>query len=455
MTTSTSTPDFVLRGGTVVQPKVGTRIADVAVASGKITAVTAPGEAPSSDWEIEATGLHVFPGVVDPHVHIGLGNGLSEYETDSGAAILGGVTTAFYILIEAGPYQKAVPEHLEAATASHVDFAYHATLMTPAHVAELEVLSETYGIRSFKYYMSFRGDEGAYMGVEGTDDGVFYEILKSVSSVGGVLAVHPENIEIVWKLREELMRKARDDLNAWNDSRPPFVEAEALRRASFLGTKTNCDLYFVHVSSAEAVDGLLDSRSAFGRERLHAETCPHYLTHTSNDPIGPLGKVNPPLRTEADQHRLWDSLLDGTIDTIGSDHVGRRRSAKQGSIWDASAGFPGMSTILPVLITEGYHRRGLSLERIAELTAFNPSKIFGVGHLKGDIRPGLDADLAVVDLTLERKADPSSLGTYSDYSLYQERDLAGWPRYTFVRGQLAQENGVLARDPGGGIYIRR
>ena len=158
--------------------------------------------------------------------------------------------------------------------------------------------------------------------------------------------------------------------------------------------------------------------------------------------------------SKIDKAKLWESLFDGTIDTVGSDHVGRKSSTKQGSIWDASAGFPGMATILPVLISEGYYQRGLPLQRIAELTAYTPSRIFGIGSRKGDIRPGFDADLAVVDLALERKADPIALGTHSDYSLYQDRTLKGWPRYTFLRGELAQENGTLMREPGGGRYVR-
>lgn len=447
---------FVLSGGTVVQPRIGTYAADVVVSDGRISAVTSPGEAPSGDRMIDVSGLHIFPGVVDPHVHIGLGNGLAEYESDSGAGAIGGVTTGFYILIDPGSYSTAVREHLEqASTTSHIDFAYHATLMTAEHVTEVPVLAQEHGIKSFKYYMSFRGDEGAYMGVEGTDDGIFYEILQAVSSVDGVLAVHPENIEIVWKLRKYLQESGRDDLAAWHESRPPFVEAEAVRRASFLGSKTNCSLYFVHISSADAADAVRDSRRSFPGHPLYAETCPHYLTHTTSDPIGPLGKVNPPLREEGDLDVLWDSILDGTIDTVGSDHVGRKAEKKQGSIWDASAGFPGMPTILPVLITEGHHQRGLSLEQIAELTAQTPSRIFGVGSRKGDLRPGFDADLAVVDLHSERSVDPAALGTYSDYSLYQDRALKGWPRYTFIRGELAQEDGKLMRESGEGRYIRR
>ena len=153
--------------------------------------------------------------------------------------------------------------------------------------------------------------------------------------------------------------------------------------------------------------------------------------------------MNPPLREADDQDALWDSLRDGTLDTVASDHVGRLRETKAGSIWSASAGFPGIPTILPALIQEGHHKRQLPLERIAELTALHPGRIFGVGGRKGDIRAGFDADLAIVDLDWERTPNAAELGTFSNYSLYEDRPLRGWPRYAFSRGRLIQQDGAF------------
>jgi len=448
--------DLVLRGGTVVQPSVGTFLADVAVSDGKIAAIVEPGTDLASKQVEDVSGLHIFPGGVDPHAHIGAGGGLDEIEPDTGSAALGGVTTTFYILIDSGDYLATTPAYIEAINSkSRVDVSFHATLMTDGHITSLPALAERFGITSFKYYMSFRGDEGLYLGVEGTDDGIFYDVLNAVANIDGILAVHPENIEIVWRLRESLQHQGVDGLQAWDASRPAFVEAEALQRAAYLAVETGCRIYFVHISSRAALDALVSSRDMHPGHSLHAETCPHYLTHFASDPLGSLGKVNPPLRNRDDGEALWEAIASGVIDTLGSDHVGRRREKKTGSIWEASAGFPGLATTLPVLLSAGYHERGIPLHRIAEVNALAPARIFGLSSRKGDIRVGLDADLAVVDLQWERLPTAEVLGTWADYSLYETTPLKGWPRQTYVRGEMVQRDGTLVPGPNAGRYVPR
>lgn len=438
-------------GAQVVQPGSGVVRAEIGIADGRIVLLAAPGTALDADETIDAGGLHVFPGAIDPHAHIGLGGGLDEFEPDTGAAAKGGVTTVLYILIESGSYLEALARHDEVASRSaHVDYGYHLTLMSDSHIAELARLRDEWEVRSYKYYMSFRGDEGAYMGVSGTDDGAFYTILEAVSAIGGILMVHPENIEVVWRLRDKVKASGADDLAAWDASRPAFVEAEALHRAAVLASQTGCPLYFVHVSSGDALDALRVARARYPDLPLVGETCPHYLTHSSSSPVGVMGKVNPPLRPERDVEAIRAALADGTIDTIGSDHVGRRRSAKQGDIWRASAGFPGMPTLLPVALSYGYHRLSLPLERIAELTSLNPARTFGLADRKGRILPGFDADLAIVDLQASRRPSADDLGTWSDYSLYETEELRGWPVHTLVRGELVVRSGELIGRPGFG-----
>jgi dihydropyrimidinase len=186
-----------------------------------------------------------------------------------------------------------------------------------------------------------------------------------------------------------------------------------------------------------------------------AETCPQYLTHTSDMPIGSLGKVNPPLRSDRDREALWEAIADGLIDTIGSDHVPRRRERKTGSIWTASAGFPGTATILPLLLSEGHHKRKVPLTRIVEMCSTNPARAFGLHPRKGSLAPGADADLAIVDLSLERTASADLLGGHSDYSLYEDRVLRGWPVLTMVRGEIVMQDGKVVGPGGHGEYLRR
>lgn len=448
--------DLVLRNGSVVRAREGVFRADIGVSDGRIAVIAQTGADLDAVDEVDVSGLHVLPGAVDPHAHIGMGGGMDEYAPDTAAAAIGGVTSVFYILMHSGSYVEQVGEHLAAAEGTaNIDFAYHLTLMSDEHLTELDELRARWGINSFKYFMSFRGNEGAYLGVEGTDDGQFYEILTAVAKRNGVLAVHPENIEIVWKLRDRLMTSGREDLPAWNESRPAFTEAESIARAAYLAAQVGCATYFVHCSSEEALTAISNARAQFPDTPLYAETCPHFLTHHEGSDVGVLGKVNPPLRTPSDNAALWDQLVDGSIDTVGSDHVGRRRERKAGSLWTASAGFPGLPTTLPVLLSEGHLRRGVPLERIVDVTARRPSEILGLGNRKGDIRVGLDADLAVVDLSWTRRPTADRLGTWSDYSLYEETELTGWPRYTFLRGQLLQHDGQWRAPAGIGKHLGR
>jgi dihydropyrimidinase len=188
--------------------------------------------------------------------------------------------------------------------------------------------------------------------------------------------------------------------------------------------------------------------------KIYVETCPHYLTHDENSPLGGIGKANPPFRSADDVAAMWEGLADGSIDVVASDHVPRKRSTKEVGIWKASQGFPGTATILPVLLHEGFHRGRLSLERIAAVLCAAPAAIFNMPQ-KGVLQAGRDADLTIVDLECVRSVDPAALGSYSDYSLYEGQALRGWPVTAILRGEIIMDDGRVTRDGGYGRYIRR
>jgi dihydropyrimidinase len=189
---------------------------------------------------------------------------------------------------------------------------------------------------------------------------------------------------------------------------------------------------------------------------VHIETCPHYLTHDIGWSGGDVGKINPPLREASDRERLWLALRNGEIDTVATDHVHRDISAKAGGIWAASPGCPGLETLLPVLLSEGHHKRGLSLERIAAVAATNPAGIMGLGHAKGSIAVGLDADLALVDVDAEWTLQRGDVVSSAGYSIYEGHRFKGRVRHAFVRGQaVLRDDALVDSAVGHGRYMRR
>jgi dihydropyrimidinase len=341
-----------------------------------------------------------------------------------------------------------------ADTGSYIDFAFHFGAVAREHIAEINRYVGELGIPSFKIFMTSRQDEMSYAGLPGIDDGFIYELFEGLSAFPGTILIpHPENIEVVWVLRKRLMDEGREDLAAWTESRPAFVEAEAVSRVLHFGEATGCGVYIPHLSSKAALEVVKDHRARFSK--IYVETCTHYLTHTTDTEIGVVGKVNPPLRVEEDVEALWEGIADGTIDTIGSDHVPRTFDKKRGNIWEASAGFPGVPTMLPVMLSEGVNKRGLSLERLVEVMCYNPARILGLYPRKGTTRVGSDADLTVVDLDLEKEVKGADLETAAGYSIYEGWRLKGWPVLTMVRGQVVMKDGKIVGEEGHGTYLPR
>jgi len=358
-------------------------------------------------------------------------------------------------LIQPQPYADVFARMNEAATGNaRVNYAFHFALMNEAHAEELPTYISKYGVTSFKFFMSFRGEEGAYLGVQGVDDGLLYRIMSILGKYpGSLLCPHAENIEIVWHLRSSLAGSGRDDLAAWEETRPPLVEAEAIQRVLFLSRVTNCRVYIVHLSSAEGL--AVASRERANGLSMYLETCPHYLVLDKDSELGPVAKVNPPVRSREDCRVLWRALLDGTIDVLASDHVVRPRTAKQGGIWKASPGFPGVATSLPILLSEGVNARGLSIERVVDLMSTTPARVFGMYPRKGAIVPGADADLTVVDLAHEEQVEGARLGPATGYSPYDGLRLKGWPVMTIIGGNIVMRDRQLAGEDSVGQYVRR
>jgi dihydropyrimidinase len=301
-------------------------------------------------------------------------------------------------------------------------------------------------------------------------DELMSSIIEEASKVHSTVLVHAEDPVIC---ADHIKRKSESkamsatmktttstnssSLKTWSDCRPSTSsEAESIKKIAVIGRKYGSNLYFVHIGSTAALDAILAEKEK-GNSNFYIETCPHYLTHTTEfEKL--TGKVVPPIRSKSDVQSMWSALKNGIIDTIGTDHVANRLSMKMGSgdIWSALAGFPGIATMLPVLLSKGVNENRITMEQVAETTSYNAARIFGMYPKKGTIQPDSDADLTIVDLDLQQKVTPDLLQSYSDYTIYDGWTLQGWPVLTMVRGEVIMEKGsVNSESLGHGKFVGR
>ncbi len=457
--------DLVIRGGRVVFPD-GVVQADVAASDGRIAAIGAPGSIGGAGRVIEADGLHVFPGIVDPHVHLQTFQDPFDVnvETETRNAAIGGVTTMIPTLLNREDASVSFLDYFPWAKRaveerSLIDAAFGAVIGTSKQIEELPRMARECGICSYKFYMAYTKDEAAVFGILAVDDAQFLDGLRTVREIGrpAMAMVHAENMSIIHNLKARYIEAGRDDLKAWTDARPDLAEEEATRRAIWYCKETGSRLYIVHMTIGRGVQWVRDAQAA-GVDVI-AETCPHYLVLSKydNDKVGSLGKVNPPLRDEQSQRLLWEGLRDGTVTCLGSDHstVVPKADKVNTSIWDAVPGFPGMGMLLPIMLSEGYHRGRISLEQLAGVLCRNNAQVYGIYPRKGAIRVGSDADFALVDLERERVVTPDYMQSAADWGLYDGWNLKGWPVATIVRGEVVMRDGQIAGSPAHGTYVAR
>jgi dihydropyrimidinase len=459
--------DVLITNACAVIPKVGIVDTSIMIEDGKIKALTKSVDNISASRRVDARGKYVLPGAIDPHVHYGVYTPINEAAgTESRSAAVGGVTTMIRMLRLYDSYRN-VTKQLKASMGNHyIDYSIHASILRQEQVKEIAYLKEL-GINSLKIYMNLGADVNhIYMdlepGTQGVKEGevdMTDELLSEIVREGSphsTILVHAENPAICSEHMHEAKKKGLTGLKAWSDCRPPSSEAESVAKISELGRKFGSNLYFAHIGSTAALDAILAQRQK-GSSNYYIETCPHYLTHTVDFP-NVTGKVLPPIRSKSDLQSMWSALRNGLVDTIGTDHVANRLEMKMGNrdLWSALAGFPGVATMLPVLLSYGVNQDRIHLEKVAEVTSYNTARIFGMYPKKGTIQEGSDADLTIVDLDIEKKVTPDLLQSYSDYTIYDGRMLKGWPVMTMVRGIIVMENGqVDNKAMGHGEFVPR
>lgn len=448
--------DLYLKNGRFIS-ETGEYYGGLLIHDGKIAQLVAGTTAVSAHQEIDLHGHTVLPGLVDNHVHFNEpGREHWEgYTSGSMAAAAGGITTVMEMPLNATPptIDQRNLDHKQQAVSDKavVDYALWGGLVDD-NVADLADLHAN-GVIGFKGFMSSSGVDFARI-----NDDVLYAGLREAARLGNLVAVHAENEHVTALLGAELRAAGRIDRAAWSESRPPAAELEALKRAIYWAGVTNGRLHIVHVTLAAGMQAAQAAKEA--GVRVTVETCPHYLYFDEADfiRIGPAAKCAPPLRHRDEVEALWDCVLHGLVDTIASDHSPCPWADKEpgmADIWQAWGGISGVQTLLPVLLTEGVHKRGLTLPDLVRLTSANPARIFGLYPRKGSLLPGADADLVVVDLDAEWVLRGADLFYKHPYSAYVGCRFKGQVQQTLVRGQTVYENGRFPVAPGYGQLLRR
>ena len=457
--------DLIVTGGTVVTAE-RSFAADVAISDGRISALgeglaaAHPG-APALD----ATGLLVLPGCVDVHTHVRLPSDdePERFYQDSVAAAFGGTTTflAFNnpgtgISDEGSASLMGGLREFRARTAgeSAVDFGLSAVItgQQPDPVAELPALIEA-GVPTAKAFMvyDFR-----------LPDERLLAALQAMGRHGGMLQVHCENATVIDALVARALERGEVACRHHALTRPTYAEAEATHRAIALAQAAEASVYVVHLSCADALAEVLAAKARGWP--VYAETCPHYLAFTDarydNADESEVIKsvISPPLRSEADRQALWLGLGAGGLDLVATDHVADRlvveKQVPAPPFPQISNGAPGIETLLAVVYAEGVARGRISTERMVDLLATTPARLFGLGS-KGAVERGRDADLVLFDPRARRSISQVDLHHTSDFTPYEGTPVNGAVRAVLLRGELVVRDGVFSGRRGAGRYLER
>jgi len=481
--------DLLIKNVRVVRPDASSvEDADIAISGEKFSQIGRNLPAGEAKSVYDGRGWLAFPGVVDAHMHTGIYSPLEEDAvSESRAAAQGGVTTSLnyfrtgqYYLNRGGPYGDFFPEVLKVSAGRfHVDYGFHLAPMDSAHIREIPSLIAKHGVSSFKIFM-FYGSHGLHgrsdsqrdflmIGPEERYDFAHFEfVMRGVQAARErfpdkaaqiSLSLHCETAEIMTAYTKMVESDGKlEGLAAYHAARPPHSEGLAVFIASYLANETTLPtINLLHLSSRKALEAALQMARVFPHIDFRREVTIGHLVLDTNSRAGVLAKVNPPIRPREDVEFLWEQLLEGKVDWVVSDHACCRHETKAarhalGNIWLAKSGFGGTEFLLPALVSEGM-KRGLSLNRISQLLSFNPARRFGL-NAKGDIAPGLDADLALLDprhtWTVRAQDSESTQG----YTPFEGIELNGKLKATFLRGALVCENGKLIGKPTG-RYLHR
>jgi len=455
--------DLVIKNAVVLE-EAGEFKGGVAVKDGVIVAMGTDASLPQAVQEIDSKGSYLLPGGVDPHCHIRYpaGDNREDFETGTKGAAISGTTSIIEMPISIPPLSsmEALKARIKAIkNQAVVDVALFGCA-GGNHLEQIGLIAQT-GIVGYKTYLHApqKGREKDFESICTINNFQLYKVMQNVAQAKLPLAAHGEDNELMTGLMLELQARGQTKPYAHVLSRPAIVETLAVSKLLQLAKETDCELYLVHISIPESVAAAIEARN--NGVKLWIETCPHYLylTDEALDKFGAFAKCNPALRDSEQVKQMWQYVVNGYIDTIGSDHVPYRledKISEDNNIFKTQSGFPGIETrngLMLNAVTEGK----VSLKRAIDLLCTNPAKAFGLYPQKGAIRIGADADFMICDLSKRWTVDSKKLQT-------RARDVAkvydGWPlsgriSHTIIRGKVVCENRHFMVEPGFGQWLTR
>jgi dihydropyrimidinase len=453
---------LLIRGGEVV---TGTEhyIADVYCEHERITHIDRRIDAPPGAEVIEASGKYVFPGFIDPHVHIYLPfmgtYSKDTYETGSKAALVGGTTTMIEMVCPSRDMSAAEGFRLwreQAEGRSACDYTYHmgVTRFDDSNAEQLREIVAS-GITSFKIFL-------AYKGAFGIDDTELYHTLKLAKELGVIVTAHCENETLVAERQKELLGAGFTGPEQHEASRPPLVEAEGVHHLMSFAELTGAHVYIVHLSCEEALREALAAR--FRGLNVSIETLIQYLVLDKTDAERPEFEgakfvMSPPLRDKRNQAVLWNGLASGEIQTVATDHAPfdfkTQKPMGRDDFTKIPNGIPSLEERVKLLFSHGVKAGKLDLHTFVNVASTNAAKTFGLFPRKGAIQIGADADLVVYDPEFRGTISAKTQVMNVDYSAFEGWEFEGRPETVTVRGEVAVRDGKFVGTIGRGEMLQR
>jgi len=452
----------LIKNGTVVTA-TDTYAADVMIENGIVSMIGA--NLTAADAEVvDASGMYVFPGGVDPHTHLEMPFGgtvtKDDFESGTIAAAFGGTTTIidFCLTTKGKPIADAISTwHKKAEGKAVVDYGFHLMVgeLTDDVLAQITEAIEKEGITSFKVFM-------AYKNVLQADDGTLYKTLSMAKEQGALVMVHAENGDVIDLLVKQALEAGNTDPIYHALTRPPELEGEATGRAVTLTELADSQLYVVHVTCAEAAERIAEGRKR--GLRIYGETCPQYLVLDQSylekpDFEGAKYVWSPPLREKWNQEALWNALKSGQLQAIGSDQCSfdfkGQKELGRGDFSKIPNGGPMIEDRFSILYSEGVSKGRISLNKFVDVTSTAGAKLFGLFPKKGTIAVGSDADIVIFDPSVERTLSAETHHMAVDYNAFEGMQVTGEPVSVLVRGEFVVRDKTFVGKPGTGRYLKR